>query len=200
MNDFKEIDLLEVAIEIVGGHSNGLGEGMVTTIDGELKAHSFWHRTYSKEPLLDVVTLVDRCSKEVRNLEGNSFTEWTFVGMDKILSIHLVGTSRVLERLDELEGVGLLNDSILNWEVHSVHHRSSFAIQTRVNSLEIEYSTGGRYSIEFDRDKIEGYVQARTRARNESRVGRVRERFNSFTPFLRGNCSRTKNTHVAAGL
>ncbi|EDY84634.1 hypothetical protein VDG1235_4266 [Verrucomicrobiia bacterium DG1235] len=198
MNDFKEIGLLEVALEIVGGHSNGLGEGMVTTIDGELKAHSSWHRTYSKEPLLDVVTLVDRGSKEARNLKSNSFTEWTFVGMDKSLSIHLVGTSRILEQLDELGDASLLNDSLLKWEVCSMFHRYPFAIQTRVSSLELEYS-GDPHCREFGRDEVLGYVQGRLRARCASRIGHARERSNGFAPSGWGKRSRTDNTHVAAG-
>lgn len=198
MKNLKEIGLLEVAMEIVGGHSNGLGEGMVTTIDGEMKAHSSWHRTYNKEPLLDVVTLVDRGSKEARNLERNAFTEWTFVGIDKSVSIHLVGTSRVLERLDELGDARLLNDSLLKWEARSMFHRSPFAILTRVSSLEVEFSGDPRCE-EFGRDEIREYVQGRLRARDASRGGNALERSYDFAPSGRGERSRIENTHVAAG-
>lgn len=189
MNDYKEICLLEVAMEIVGGHSNGLGEGMVTTIDGALKAHSSWHRTFSKQPLLDVVALVGRGSKEARNLERNSFTEWTFAEMNKSVSIHLVGTSRVSEQLKDLGDENLLNDSVLTWEARLMFNRSPFAIQTRVSSLEVEFSGDPRYE-EFGRDEILEYVQGRLRARDASRVENAFKRSFGFAPSGREICRR----------
>lgn len=189
MKNLKEIGLLEVAMEIVGGHSNGLGEGMVTTIDGELKAHSSWHRTYSKQPLLDVVALVDTGSKEARNLERNPFTEWTFSEISKNVSIHLVGTSSVLRQLDDFGGANLLNDSLLKWEARSMFHRSPLVMHTRVSSLEVEFSGDPRCE-EFGRDEILDYVQERLRARDASRVGSAFERSLGFAPSGRGKCSR----------
>lgn len=201
MRNLEKSGLLEVAMEIVGGHSNGLGEGVLTTIDDTLRAHSSWHRTYSAKPMLDVVALValvDRGSRESRNLDGNPFTEWMFAGMDRSVCVHLVGSSRVLENLDELEDTGLSGDSVMKWEARSMFRGNPFAIHTRVSTVEVEIPERAFYK-EFGREEIQGYVQALLQDRGASRLGVALDKESGFAPTGWGLCSRKIKTPVAAG-
>lgn len=194
----REFGLLDVALEIVGCHSNGLGEGVIITIDESLLPTSSWLRTYSSSPLLDVVSLVEPDAKELSNLKRNSFTEWMFTGIDRSVCVRLLGSSRVLERIEDLDDTDLIGNAVLKWDARVKFYRSPFAVHTTVNTLEIEVPEKSLF-CEYDRAAIQTFMEAKRCSRgNDSRY----QEFGStsgFVPTGLGQCSLKIKKNVAAG-
>ena len=128
---------LDVALETVGEHYNGLGEGVLSTVDAELQPHSTWLRIFSHKPLLEVVTFVPPASKEVFNTRSNPYSEWMFASFDKRINVYLIGESAVI---DDPQAVASIEASL---EARSYLKQDNkrlprpIAIKTTVDCLEL---------------------------------------------------------------